>query len=38
MKSKIGKKPALLETSKKMCVWAGSIQVEDPGTRKIEMK
>ena len=36
--SKIGKQPALLETSKTMCAWAGSIQFDDPGTKKIEMK
>ena len=37
-KTKIGKQPALLETSKTMCVWAGSIQFDDPGTKKIEIK
>ena len=37
-KTKIGKQPALLETSKTMCIWAGSIQVDDPGTKKINIK
>ena len=36
-KTKIGKNPALLETSKTMCVWAGSIEIQDPGTKKIQI-
>jgi hypothetical protein len=36
-KTKIGKNPALLETSKTMCVWAGSIEITDPGTQKIQI-
>lgn len=35
-KVKIGKNPAMLETSKTMCAWAGSIEVDDPGVKKIE--
>ena len=37
LKTKIGKNPALLETSKTMCVWAGSIEITDPGTQKIQI-
>lgn len=37
-KTKIGQNPALIETSKTMCVWAGSIEITDPGTEKIEIK
>lgn len=37
-KVKIGNNPAMLETSKTMCAWAGTIEVEDPGTQKIDFK
>lgn len=36
-KTKIGSNPALIETSKTMCVWAGSIEVDDPGSEKIDI-
>ena len=36
-KIKIGKNLALLETSKTMCVWAGSIEIQDPRTKKIQI-
>lgn len=37
-KLKIGGLPALLETSKTMCVWAGSISVAKPGLTNVEAK
>ena len=36
-KTKIGSNPALIDTSKTMCVWAGSIEVDDPGSEKIDI-
>ena len=35
-KTKIGGNPAMLETSKTMCAWLGSIEVDDPGIKNIE--
>jgi hypothetical protein len=35
-KLKIGGNPAMLETSKTMCVWAGSITVDKPGLTNVE--
>ena len=35
-KTKIGGNPAMLETSKTMCAWLGSIEVDDPGITNIE--
>lgn len=37
-KLKIGGFPAMLETSKTMCVWAGSITVDKPGLTNVEAK
>jgi hypothetical protein len=35
-KLKIGGNPAMLETSKTMCVWAGSIEVDKPGLTNVQ--
>lgn len=35
-KTKIGGNPVLIESSKTMCVWAGSITVDNPGQTKID--
>ena len=35
-KTKLGNQPVVLENSKTMCVWAGSITVTDPGQKKID--
>jgi len=35
-KMKIGGNPAMLETSKTMCVWAGSITVDKPGLTNVQ--
>jgi hypothetical protein len=37
-KIKIGGFPAMLETSKTMCSWLGSITVDNPGVTNIEAK
>jgi hypothetical protein len=35
-KLKIGGKPAMLETSKTMCIWAGNITVDKPGLTNVQ--
>ena len=35
-KTKIGKQPAMLETSKTMCAWLGNIEVDKPGQEKVQ--
>lgn len=35
-KIKVGGNPAMLEMSKSMCVWAGSIMVDKPGLTNVE--
>ena len=35
-KTKLGNQPVVLQNSKTMCVWAGSITVTDPGQKKID--
>ena len=37
-KLKIGGMPAMLESSKTTCVWAGQITVDNPGLTKVEAK
>jgi hypothetical protein len=37
-KLKIGGNPALLESSKTMCAWAGSITVDKPGLTNVQAK
>jgi hypothetical protein len=37
-KLKIGGNPAMLESSKTMCAWAGSITVDKPGLTNVESK
>jgi hypothetical protein len=37
-KLKIGGNPAMLESSKTMCIWAGQITVDKPGLTNVEAK